>query len=37
MSPLRHFAYAIQWWCFAALALILWAVMGARRGRARRA
>ena len=34
MSPLRHFAYAIQWWCFAALALVLWAVMGVRRGRA---
>jgi surfeit locus 1 family protein len=37
MSPLRHFAYAIQWWCFAALALILWAVLGARRARAGRA
>jgi len=33
MSPLRHFAYAIQWWCFAALALVVWAVMGARRPR----
>jgi len=33
MSPLRHFAYAIQWWCFAALALAVWAVMGARRAR----
>ena len=27
MSPLRHFSYAIQWWSFAALALIVWAVM----------
>ena len=31
MSPLRHFAYAIQWWCFAALALVIWAVMALRR------
>ena len=27
MSPLRHFSYAIQWWSFAALALLVWAVM----------
>ncbi|HEY8053314.1 MAG TPA: SURF1 family protein [Steroidobacteraceae bacterium] len=27
ISPLRNFSYAIQWWCFAALALVLWAVM----------
>jgi len=33
MAPLRHFAYAIQWWCFAALALIVWAVLGVRRAR----
>jgi surfeit locus 1 family protein len=32
MAPLRHLAYAIQWWCFAALALIVWAVMRLRRG-----
>lgn len=31
MSPLRHLAYAIQWWCFAALALVVWAVLGLRR------
>jgi surfeit locus 1 family protein len=31
MSPLRHLAYAIQWWCFAALALIVWAVLGLKR------
>ncbi|HVP32660.1 MAG TPA: SURF1 family protein [Steroidobacteraceae bacterium] len=31
MSPLRHLAYAIQWWCFAALALIVWAVPGLKR------
>jgi surfeit locus 1 family protein len=32
MSPLRHFSYAIQWWSFAALSLIVWALM-ALRGR----
>jgi surfeit locus 1 family protein len=36
MSPLRHFSYAIQWWCFAALALLSWTVMTlrAKAGRA---
>jgi surfeit locus 1 family protein len=34
MSPLRHLSYAIQWWCFAALALALWAILGVRRARA---
>jgi surfeit locus 1 family protein len=37
ISPLRHLSYAIQWWCFAALALIVWAVPGVRRARAARA
>jgi surfeit locus 1 family protein len=37
MAPLRHLAYAIQWWCFAALALIVWAVLAVRRARAARA
>jgi surfeit locus 1 family protein len=32
LSPLRHFGYAIQWWCFAVLALVLW-VLGSRRRR----
>ena len=31
MAPLRHLSYAIQWWSFATLALIAWAVMSARR------
>ena len=31
MAPLRHLSYAIQWWCFAALALVVFAVMSARR------
>jgi len=30
MTPLRHFAYAIQWWCFAGLALALWLLMSLR-------
>lgn len=37
MSPLRHYSYAIQWWCFAALALLTWSVMtlcGLKRGTA---
>jgi surfeit locus 1 family protein len=36
ISPLRHFSYAIQWWCFAGLALLVWGVMsvrGLKRGR----
>ena len=33
MSPLRHFSYAIQWWSFAALTLVLWTVMTLRRRR----
>lgn len=35
LSPLRHFSYAIQWWCFAALALGAALVLNVRR-RARR-
>ncbi|HEY0767274.1 MAG TPA: SURF1 family protein [Steroidobacteraceae bacterium] len=31
MAPLRHFSYAIQWWSFAALALIAWTLMSTRR------
>ena len=34
MAPLRHLSYAIQWWCFALLALGIWAVLGRRRARA---
>ncbi len=36
LPPLRHFAYAIQWWIFAALTLTAWGVLTARAiGRAR--
>lgn len=34
MSPAQHLSYAIQWWSFAALALILYALLN-RRGRRR--
>jgi surfeit locus 1 family protein len=37
MAPLRHLSYAIQWWCFAALAVVIWTVMSHRRARAARA
>src|SRR5215469_234333 len=30
LPPLRHFSYAVQWWSFAVLTLILWA-LGSRR------
>ena len=30
LSPLRHFSYAVQWWSFALLALIVWAVLSWR-------
>jgi surfeit locus 1 family protein len=33
MAPLRHLSYAIQWWCFAALAVVVWAIMSVRRAR----
>src|SRR6266513_1837699 len=31
MAPLRHLSYAIQWWSFATLALLVWALMSTRR------
>ena len=34
LAPLRHLSYALQWWCFAALAVVVWAVMSVRRSRA---
>jgi surfeit locus 1 family protein len=30
LTPLRYLSYAIQWWCFAVLALVLWAIMSVR-------
>jgi cytochrome oxidase assembly protein ShyY1 len=30
LPPLRHFSYAVQWWSFALLTLILWALVSRR-------
>jgi surfeit locus 1 family protein len=30
LPPLRHFAYAVQWWSFALLTLILWVIASRR-------
>jgi len=30
LEPGRHWSYAIQWWSFAGLAIILWLIMGSR-------
>ncbi|HVN46194.1 MAG TPA: SURF1 family protein [Steroidobacteraceae bacterium] len=30
LPPLRHYAYAVQWWSFAVLTLVLWVVMSRR-------
>jgi surfeit locus 1 family protein len=37
IAPLRHLAYAIQWWCFAALAVAVWGGLSVRRALAARA
>src|SRR6266513_1063464 len=34
MAPLRHLSYAIQWWSFATLALLVWALMSTRSNHA---
>ena len=34
MAPLRHLSYAIQWWSFATLTLIGWAIMSTRSNHA---
>jgi cytochrome oxidase assembly protein ShyY1 len=31
LSPVRHWSYAVQWWAFAALAVILWVVLNLRK------
>ena len=31
MQPVRHWSYAVQWWCFAVATLVFWAVIGRRR------
>jgi len=31
IQPVRHWSYAIQWWCFAAAVIVFWAVIGRRK------
>jgi surfeit locus 1 family protein len=31
IQPVRHWSYAIQWWCFAVVTAIFWVVIGRRR------
>jgi cytochrome oxidase assembly protein ShyY1 len=35
LPPARHWAYAIQWWCFAVTLIVLWVVLAVRRARQR--
>jgi cytochrome oxidase assembly protein ShyY1 len=35
LPPLRHFAYAINWWVFALMAAVFWAIAARRAWRAR--
>jgi surfeit locus 1 family protein len=30
LQPLRHYSYAIQWWAFAVLTLVVWALTSRR-------
>jgi surfeit locus 1 family protein len=32
IQPVRHWSYAIQWWCFAVVTVIFWIVIGRRAG-----
>jgi surfeit locus 1 family protein len=36
MQPVRHWSYAIQWWCFAVATAVFWVVIGRRRATGRR-
>ena len=31
MDPMRHWSYAVQWWSFAVVLLVIWVVMSTRR------
>jgi surfeit locus 1 family protein len=33
LSPARHLSYAFQWWSFAAALIVIWMILGVRRGR----
>jgi cytochrome oxidase assembly protein ShyY1 len=28
---MRHWSYAVQWWAFAVLAVVLWLILGLRK------
>lgn len=30
IQPVRHWSYAIQWWCFAVVTLVFWVIVGRR-------
>jgi surfeit locus 1 family protein len=32
IQPVRHWSYAIQWWCFAVVTVVFWFVIGRRAG-----
>jgi surfeit locus 1 family protein len=32
MQPVRHWSYAIQWWAFAVVVIIFWAVVSRNKG-----
>jgi surfeit locus 1 family protein len=32
MQPVRHWSYAIQWWAFAVVVIIFWAVVSRKKG-----
>jgi len=31
LDPMRHWSYAVQWWSFAAVAFVLWAMLSSRK------
>ena len=31
IQPIRHWSYAVQWWSFAALAIVLWVILSTRK------
>jgi surfeit locus 1 family protein len=33
MQPVRHWSYAIQWWAFAVVVIIFWAVVSRTKGK----
>ncbi len=35
MEPMRHWSYAVQWWAFGVLSLVLWVVLSLRKGAGR--